>query len=200
MFSSRGSSRPRDQTHVSCVSCTGRRILYTSATWEATWFLRNSLTMPFRAPSSFLLITQSLFPERTTHLPFLLHNYKLPQPFPRAQARSSSAEGSLRSATATVSIVRFWERKWSRRFRYVVRMSVHSRYLYMFVLGMGFPVGGSGKELTYQCRRPGFNPWVEKTPMEEGMASHSIILAWRIPWTAEPGGLQSMGLQRVGHD
>ena len=116
--------------------------------------------MPFRAPSSFLLITQSLLPERTARLPFLLHNYKLPQPFPRAQARSSSAEGSLRSATATVSIVRFWERKWSRRFRYVVRMFVRSRYLYMFVLGMGFPVGGSSKELTYQCRRPGFNPWV----------------------------------------
>ena len=37
-------------------------------------------------------------------------------------------------------------------------------------------------------------------PLEEGMASHSIILAWRIPWTKEPGGLQSMGLQRIGHD
>ena len=37
-------------------------------------------------------------------------------------------------------------------------------------------------------------------PLEEGMATHSIILAWRIPWTEEPGGLQSMGLQRVRHD
>ena len=37
-------------------------------------------------------------------------------------------------------------------------------------------------------------------PLEEGMATHSSILAWRIPWTEEPGGLQSMGLQRVGHD
>ena len=34
---------------------------------------------------------------------------------------------------------------------------------------------------------------------EEGMATHSSILAWRIPWTEEPGGLQSMGSQRVGH-
>ena len=32
------------------------------------------------------------------------------------------------------------------------------------------------------------------------MATHSSILAWEIPWTEEPGGLQSMGLQRVGHD
>ena len=36
-------------------------------------------------------------------------------------------------------------------------------------------------------------------PLEEGMATHSSILAWRIPWTEEPGGLQSMGSQRVGH-
>ena len=35
-------------------------------------------------------------------------------------------------------------------------------------------------------------------PLEEGMATHSSILAWRFPWTEEPGGLQSMGLQRVG--
>ena len=40
----------------------------------------------------------------------------------------------------------------------------------------------------------------QEDPLEEGMATHSSILAWRIPWTEEPGGLQSMGLQRVGHD
>ena len=37
-------------------------------------------------------------------------------------------------------------------------------------------------------------------PLEKEMPTHSCILAWRIPWTEEPGGLQSMGLQRVGHD
>ena len=37
-------------------------------------------------------------------------------------------------------------------------------------------------------------------PLEEEMATHSSILGWRIPWTEEPGGLQSMGLQRVRHD
>ena len=36
-------------------------------------------------------------------------------------------------------------------------------------------------------------------PLKEEMATHSSILAWKIPWTGEPGGLQSMGLQRVGH-
>ena len=37
-------------------------------------------------------------------------------------------------------------------------------------------------------------------PLEEGTATHSIVLAWRIPWTEEPSGLQSMGSQRVRHN
>ena len=37
-------------------------------------------------------------------------------------------------------------------------------------------------------------------PLEEGMATHCSILAWKIPWTEEPDGLQSIGLQRVGHE
>ena len=39
-----------------------------------------------------------------------------------------------------------------------------------------------------------------KGSLEEGMETHSSVLAWRIPWTEEPGGVQSMGSQRVGHD
>ena len=46
--------------------------------------------------------------------------------------------------------------------------------------------------------------WVQslgwEDALEEGMATHPSILAWRIPWTEEPGGLQSMQLQRVGHN
>ena len=46
--------------------------------------------------------------------------------------------------------------------------------------------------------------WVQclgqEDPLEKGMVTHSSILAWGIPWTEEPGGLQSMGLQRVGQD
>ena len=40
----------------------------------------------------------------------------------------------------------------------------------------------------------------QEDPLEKGMATHSSIVAWRNPWTEEPGGLQSTGLQRVGHD
>ena len=40
----------------------------------------------------------------------------------------------------------------------------------------------------------------QEDPLEEEMATHSSILAWKIPWTEEPGRLQPMGSQRVGHD
>ena len=63
---------------------------------------------------------------------------------------------------------------------------------------------------SYRCGPAGESPpavretWVRslggKGPLEEEMATHSSILAWRIPGTEESGGLQSMGSQRVGHD
>ena len=40
----------------------------------------------------------------------------------------------------------------------------------------------------------------QEDPLWEGMVTHSSILSWKIPWTQEPGGLQAMGSQRVGHD
>ena len=51
---------------------------------------------------------------------------------------------------------------------------------------------------------PIWETWVRslrrEDPLEKEMATHSSILAWKIPRTEEPGGLQSMGLQKVGHD
>ena len=55
-------------------------------------------------------------------------------------------------------------------------------------------VGGGGHGLAW------FQSLGWEDPLEEGMATHSRILAWRIPWTEDPGGLQSMGSQRVGYD
>ena len=64
---------------------------------------------------------------------------------------------------------------------------------------MGFPRGSAVKNLpamqNTQVRSLG-----QEDLLEEGMATHSCIVAWRIPWTEEPGGLQSMGSQRVGHN
>ena len=63
---------------------------------------------------------------------------------------------------------------------------------------MGFPGGTVIKNLPANAgdaRDDGSIPGKED-PLEEGMATHSSILPWRIPWTEEPGGLQSMGLQK----
>jgi hypothetical protein len=67
-------------------------------------------------------------------------------------------------------------------------------YLAAFVLYLGFPGGASGKHmLTLQETQ---EMWVQslgqKNPLEEGTTTHSSILAWRIPWTEEPGGLHEV--------
>ena len=68
---------------------------------------------------------------------------------------------------------------------------------------MLFPDGASGKELTSQCRldiRHMVRPLGREDPLEKGMVIHFIILAWRIPWTEEPGGLWYIQSHRVGND
>ena len=56
--------------------------------------------------------------------------------------------------------------------------------------------------LQYRSRRRcRFDPWVgQEEPLEEGMATHPSVLSWRILWTEKPGGLWSIGLQRIGHN
>ena len=75
-------------------------------------------------------------------------------------------------------------------------------HMYTTRITLDFPGGGSGKEPACQCRRHERRiqslGWED--PLEKGMATHSSILTWRIPWTEDPGRLPSMGLQRVGHD
>ena len=63
----------------------------------------------------------------------------------------------------------------------------------------GFP-GSSGIKNPPAMQEIQVNSLVWEDPLEEGMATHSSILAWRIPWTEEPDGLQLIGLQRVRHD
>ena len=72
---------------------------------------------------------------------------------------------------------------------------------------IGYPLQYSWASLVAQLVKnlPAmWETWVQSVDwedlLEKGMATHSSILAWRIPWTEESGGLQSMGLQRVGHD
>ena len=62
-----------------------------------------------------------------------------------------------------------------------------------------FPGGTDSRESACSVGDLGSIPGLGRSP-GEGNSYHSSILTWRIPWTEEPGGLQSMGLQRVGHD
>ena len=63
---------------------------------------------------------------------------------------------------------------------------------------MGFP--GSASDKDPDCPETLVWSLGWEDPLEENMATHSSILAWRIPWTEEPGGLKPIGSQRVGHD
>ena len=66
-------------------------------------------------------------------------------------------------------------------------------YRGMYNMSLGVVQGPPGKVILH------FREWIGAL-LEEEMATHSSILAWRIPWTEKPGRLQSRGLQRVGHD
>ena len=77
-------------------------------------------------------------------------------------------------------------------------MAVISDFLFDETYFLFFLSGTSGKEPACQCRTCKRHD--QEDPLEEGMATHSSILAWRIPWTEEPGGLQSMGLHRAERD
>ena len=63
---------------------------------------------------------------------------------------------------------------------------------------MDFPGGSDSKESACNEGDMGDLGWED--PLEKRMTTHSSILAWRVPWTKEPGGLESMELQRGGHD
>ena len=64
-----------------------------------------------------------------------------------------------------------------------------------------FPSGSSGKESACQeTQEVQVRSLSQEDPLEKGMATHSSILAWKTPWTEEPGGLQPTGPWREGHD
>ena len=78
-------------------------------------------------------------------------------------------------------------------------LSEKGEFTRLMVWHWGFPGGSEDKVTACNAGDPGSIPGL-KDPLEKEMASHSSILAWRIPWTDEPGGLQSRGSQRVRHD
>ena len=84
-------------------------------------------------------------------------------------------------------------------FTHIVNPAPGTRFIDSRVMTWDFP-GGS----VLRVQLPMQEMWVQsldqEDPLEKEMATHSSILAWRIPWTEEPGGLQSMGSQRVRHN
>ena len=64
---------------------------------------------------------------------------------------------------------------------------------------MGFPGGSDGKAPVCNAGDPGLIPGLGRS-LDKEITTHSSILAWKIPWSVEPGRLLSMGSQRVGHD
>ena len=64
---------------------------------------------------------------------------------------------------------------------------------------MDFPGGSDSKVSAYNVGDP-VQSLGQEDPLEKEMATHSSTLAWKIPWMEDPGRLQSMGLQKVGHD
>ena len=103
------------------------------------------------------------------------------------------------SISSYVVLHKLYNRKYLHTFFILSRtQKIYSPYIFC-----GFPGGASGKE--FCLLMPEIQEiWVPSlgwdNPLDESMATHSNILAWRIPWTREPGGLQSMGSHRVGHD
>ena len=79
-----------------------------------------------------------------------------------------------------------------------ISVSTH-RFVGRYLLVWGFSDGSDSKEFTCNVRDLGLIPGLGRS-LEEGVATHSSMAAWRVPWVEEPGGLESTGSQRAGHD
>ena len=81
---------------------------------------------------------------------------------------------------------------------HLYKMKIINKFRYIYTPTGGFPGGSEVKASACNAGDLG-SILGREDPLEKEMATHSSSLAWRIPWTEEPGGLQSTGSQRVGH-
>ena len=110
--------------------------------------------------------------------------------------RSLGREDPLEKEMATHSSILAWRITWSREPHgqwSLVGYSPRVAKSWSRLSDLTFTFTPALQEYSLQSEPPG-------KPMEKKMATHTSILAWRIPWMEELGGLQSIGLQRVGHD
>ena len=96
------------------------------------------------------------------------------------------------------------EKKIRKKETHCVHSLITNLEIYNSRLHLPVPEWFSGKKNPPAIKKTQEKPWVRslgrEDPLEENMATHSSILAWRIPWTEEPGGLQSRGSHRAGYD
>ena len=147
--------------------------------------IENSASSNYRIDSS--RHWYAVFFSVSPNLPFLLSLHSLPLSLPKVdQVLSHDAPAHLTSFCILQNV--FWN---------------HSTVDTEVNMFRKLPRWLDGKESTCQCRRHRrcrFDLWVGKIPLEEEMATHSSILAWKIPLTEEPGELQYVGLLKVRYD
>ena len=137
---------------------------------------------------------------------------------PKTQVWSLVSEDSLEEGVETHSSILAWRIPWTEEPgglwpRGLPRVLTQLKWLSMHksrngiaqshLIPWGFPGGTSSKESACQCRRCkrlGLDLWAGKIPWRRKWQPALVFFLGKIPWTEEPGGLQSMGLQRIRHD
>ena len=124
------------------------------------------------------------------------------EPTSRAQCLYRLISRKARKSFPVMTSKGFWRRGgtlWKDLLLAGVNSRLHRNHIYIDLphCHFGLPRWVRGKESTCRCRRHRFDPWGREDPLEVAVTTHSSLLAWRIPWTEGPGGLQSMGSQRI---
>ena len=114
------------------------------------------------------------------------------------KAKTATTQATCQSDMKSLLSVSFdW--LWNRGVAFWPGYIAHHCFVLVGSFAWGFP-GGSTVKYPPAVQRIQVQSLGWEDPLEEGTATHSSILVWRIPWSEEPGGLQSMGSQRVGLD
>ena len=126
---------------------------------------------------------------------------KLPSSAGDMGSMSVDWENPLAWEMVTHSNILVWKIPWTEEAGGLQSLELQSQtqlsdWTYTQIIHYG---GSNGKESACSAEDLGLIPGWGKIPLEKGMATHSSVVAWRIPWREGPGGLQSMESQRVGH-
>ena len=150
--------------------------------------------------STFIHIHTHTRPHKFKHAPFLEVPFPLSKHYNLVNHSRPISDGFFKMKLSMIFQI-------ERHFLYghiFIIFIFYNLYFYIcsvLLLYWGFLGGASGTESTRQCRRYkkcGFHPWVGRIPgVGQHVNPHQWVLAWRIPWTKEPGGLKSIGRQTV---